>query len=315
MTACCRPERSGGETPASLSSAPATRTAATVGNIDWAQIPGGTFLMGVDSAEGFAEDGEGPARDVLMDGFRMSRTVITNAQFRTFVRSTSYITEAEQAGWSFVFYLQVNRDRRKAARQVSRDVPWWLPLEGACWQRPQGPGSDIDGQLDHPVVHVTWNDASAYCAWAGVRLPSEAEWEYAARGGLHGQRYPWGNELAPEGAGQCHIWRGEFPSKPAAGWWPGTIRADDLDPNGYGLYNMVGNVWEWCADWFDPRYHLFTPDRNPLQERYTGRRSQRGGSFLCHASYCNRYRVAARSANTPDTSTSNCGFRVASLAQ
>jgi formylglycine-generating enzyme len=274
-------------------------------------LPGGRFVMGTDSAEGFAEDGEGPAREVELAGFAIAPTAVTNAQFRAFVRATSYITEAEQAGSSFVFYLQLDPERRRAIRQVVRELPWWLPVEGACWQRPSGPGSGIHERLAHPVVHVSWNDAAAYCAWAGVRLPTEAEWEYAARGGLAQRRYPWGDELEPAGERRCNIWQGVFPSAPAPGWQPGTVAGDAFAPNGWGLHNMAGNAWEWCADWFSPGYAAETAARDPLQGRPTGRRSMRGGSFLCHASYCNRYRVAARGSNTPDSSASNVGFRVA----
>lgn len=277
-------------------------------------LPGGRFRMGSDEPDGFAEDGEGPAREVVVGAFRIGATAVTNTQFREFVRATGYITEAEQVGYSFVFYLQLAPERRRAIRQVSRDLPWWLPVEGACWQRPIGAGSRIHDHLDHPVVHVSWNDAAAYCAWSGTRLPTEAEWEYAARGGLAGRRYAWGDELEPGGRPRCNIWQGEFPSAPAAGWAPGTVPADAFEPNGFGLYNVSGNAWEWCADWFSPDYHRASAGADPLQDRPTGRRSMRGGSFLCHASYCNRYRVAARGANTPGSSASNCGFRVAAPA-
>ena len=276
-------------------------------------LPAGSFMMGTDSTEGFAEDGEGPARTVQVSAFRIAATAVTNAQFREFVRATSYITEAEQAGFSFVFYLQLDPERRKAVRQVSRELPWWLPVEGACWQRPSGPGSSILHCLDHPVVHVSWNDAAAFCAWAGGRLPTEAEWEYAARGGKQGLRYPWGDQFEPDGRRHCNTWRGRFPSEPADGWTPGTVAADAFPPNAFGLYNVAGNAWEWCADWFSPRYHLETASRDPLQARPTGRRSMRGGSFLCHDSYCNRYRVAARGSNTPGSTSSNCGFRLAGV--
>jgi sulfatase modifying factor 1 len=181
----------------------------------------------------------------------------------------------------------------------------------ASWQRPEGPGSNIHERLDHPVVHVSWNDALAYCGWAGVRLPTEAEWEYAARGGLAGKRYPWGDDLEAGGRPRCNIWRGDFPDHAADGWQPGTVPALSLEPNAYGLYNMSGNVWEWCADWFDPGYHLRGRMEGERTAPSTGRRSMRGGSFLCHDSYCNRYRVAARGSNTPESASSNCGFRVA----
>jgi sulfatase modifying factor 1 len=272
-------------------------------------LPGGAFRMGSDASEGHAQDGEGPSREVRLSPFSIAATTVTNAEFARFVRATAYVTQAEAAGRSFVFWLQVDASRRASLRRVPDGLPWWLDVPDACWQRPQGPGSTIDDRGDHPVVHVSWHDAMAYCAWAGVRLPTEAEWEYAARGGLPGARYPWGDHFGDEGEGLCNTWRGEFPSHPRTP--PATLPATSHAPNGHGLYNMAGNVWEWCADWFSPRYHAETASENPRGERVSGQRSMRGGSFLCHASYCNRYRVAGRHANTPSSSASHCGFRVA----
>ena len=274
-------------------------------------LPGGRFIMGSDAKEGFAGDGEGPAREVELSPFAIGETTVTNREFREFVRATHYITDAEQAGTSFVFYLQVDPQRRAAMRRISRELPWWLEVEGACWQRPQGPGSGIQDSLDHPVVHVSWTDATAYCAWAGLRLPTEARWEYAARGGLVQARYPWGNEFEPGGQRQCNTWQGVFPAQPQPGWTPGPMAARSFEANGYGLYQMVGNVWQWCADGFNPRYHQETALHDPRVDAATGQRAQRGGSFLCHDSYCDRYRVAARSSNAPMSATSHCGFRVA----
>ncbi|MDH3413846.1 MAG: formylglycine-generating enzyme family protein, partial [Gammaproteobacteria bacterium] len=188
---------------------------------------------------------------------------------------------------------------------------WWLAVEGACWSRPEGTGSNVAERMDHPVTHVSWNDAKAYCRWSGTQLPTEAEWERAARGGLEGKTYPWGNELLPDAQHRCNIWQGTFPTEDlATDGFAGTAPVSAYEPNGYGLYNVVGNIWEWCEDWFSPNYHRVTRSENPRYVIPTGRRSMRGGSFLCHHSYCNRYRVAARSSNTPDSTTSNCGFRV-----
>ncbi|MCP5260949.1 MAG: formylglycine-generating enzyme family protein [Rhodoferax sp.] len=303
---CCIPQR---ELPL-RSAEPVRGTPSESAPSGLIALPAGDFLMGTDSPAGFAADGEGPARRVQVRGFEVAPTTVTNAQFREFVRATHYITEAEQIGSSFVFFLQVDEALRRATRQVVRDLPWWLTVEMACWQRPEGPGSSMLDRLDHPVVHVSWNDAAAYCHWANVRLPTEAEWEYAARGGLDGCTYPWGDELAHQGDGQCNIWQGEFPSLPNPPWRPGTVAAASFSPNGYGLYNCVGNVWEWCSDWFSPAYHQQTAGIDPAFVKVTGRRSMRGGSFLCEQSYCNRYRIAGRSSNAPSSSSSNCGFRV-----
>lgn len=276
----------------------------------WITIAGGEARIGSRDPEGFASDGEGPARTVSLSPYRIAATAVTNGQFAAFIEATGYQTEAEQAGDSFVFYLQMSQQARAAVRRVVAEMPWWLIVPGACWRRPLGAGSDWRPIADHPVVHVSWNDASAYCEWSGTRLPSEAQWEHAARGGLIDRRYPWGDELEPGGRRHCNIWQGQFPNAPAEGWQPGTVPVDSFEPNGLGLYNTSGNVWEWCMDWFNPDYHRHTSYDDPIDLRPSGRRSQRGGSFLCHVSYCNRYRTAARGANSPSGATSHTGFRV-----
>lgn len=310
MSGCCCPPRTPEGAPALAAPVPPASAASAVRH-DWVPLAGGSFTMGSDAAEGYPEDGEGPARRVTLSPFALARTTVTNAQFNAFVRATRHITDAEAAGESFVFWLQASEAQRRAVRRVPRGLPWWLPIEGACWQRPEGPGSSIDGRPDHPVVHVSWHDAQAYCAWAGVRLPTEAEWELAARSGRERARFPWGDALDNEGAGRANLWQGRFPDAPAAGWQPAPMAAAALPPNAYGLHHVTGNVWQWCADAFSPTYHLETPARDPLLARETGRRALRGGSFLCHASYCHRYRVAARNGNAPASTASNVGFRVA----
>lgn len=275
------------------------------------KLPGGEFLMGTDTKEGFPQDGEGPIRPVRINGFYISPYTVTNADFKAFVDETGYVTEAEQFGWSFVFHLLVPEDMKAKIEKVPQNVPWWFAVEGATWFAPEGPRTSIADRMNHPVVHVSWHDADAYCKWSGTRLPTEAEWEYAARGGLKQKTYPWGDLLKPDKEHRCNIWQGKFPTvNHASDGYVGTAPVDSYKPNGYGLYNMAGNVWEWCNDWFTPNYHQVTQHENPIYDKPTGKRSMRGGSFLCHRSYCNRYRVAARSSNTPDSSTSNCGFRV-----
>jgi sulfatase modifying factor 1 len=260
----------------------------------WCDIPAGTFAMGNDGPDAVPGDGEGPVRPVALEAFRIGATTVTNAEFADFVRATRHVTDAERAGRSFVFYLQVTDAERAVATQVVAGLPWWLPVEHASWQRPEGPGSHVRDRPGHPVVHVSWTDAVAYCGWAGVRLPTEAEWERAARGGLEGKRFAWGDDLLDaNGRPRCNVFHGTFPHAPAAGWRPRPIDAAAGEANGFGLLNVCGNVWEWCGD-----------------AREDGQRPLRGGSFLCHDSYCNRYRVAARSANTADSSASNIGFRV-----
>ena len=272
------------------------------------------FYMGTDSQEGFTRDGEGPQRRVRCDSFRISPHAVTNEEFQRFVAATGYVTTAEHLGSSFVFHLFVPPKLKQKVTNVPADIPWWLPIEGAYWAQPEGPGSDRDfaERMDHPVTHISWFDAKAYCNWSGTRLPSEAEWECAARGGLDKKIYPWGDTLVIAGRHLCNIWQGEFPNhNTAEDGYIGTAPVDAYEPNGYGLYNVSGNVWEWCEDWFSPNYHRVTRPLNPRYMIPTGQRVMRGGSFLCHASYCNRYRVAARSCNTPDSSTNHCGFRVA----
>lgn len=266
--------------------------------------------MGGDDADGYPVDGEGPVRAVRVSDFAVAAHTVTNAQFAAFVSATEYRTDAEHFGWSYVFAGFLPAALRRDARRPGA-TPWWCAVPGAVWSAPEGPGSDVAGRGDHPVVHVSWNDAQAYCAWAGVRLPTEAEWEYAARGGLARARYPWGDELAPGGEHRLNIWRGRFPANNTAeDGYRGTAPVNAFAPNGFGLHNMVGNVWEWCADWWRTEHpgELRVDPRGPADG---ATKVLRGGSYLCHDSYCNRYRVAARIANTPDSSSGNTGFRVA----
>ncbi len=218
------------------------------------------------------------------------------------------MTDAERYEWSFVF-AGLLPDDFEETRAVAQ-TPWWRQVYGANWKHPEGPQSSIDDRADHPVVHVSWNDASAFADWTGKRLPTEAEWEFAARGGLERKLFPWGNDLEPDGEHRMNVWQGKFPTENSlADGYLGTAPVDAFPPNGYGLHNMTGNVWEWCADWYDPGYYRTTPEDDPKGPEHGTSRVMRGGSYLCHASYCRRYRVGARSANEPESSTGNLGFR------
>jgi formylglycine-generating enzyme len=271
--------------------------------------------MGTKDKEGYPADGEGPPKRIYVDPFYMDVKTVTNEEFAEFIEDTGYITEAERFGWSFVFYQFVSDFTKKKVKQIVQQTPWWLVVHGAAWNHPEGPDSSINRRLNHPVVHVTWNDAQAYCSWAGKRLPTEAEWEFAARGGLDQKKYPWGNELAPEGRYMCNVWRGEFPKlNTKEDGYAGTAPARSFPPNTYGLYNVVGNVWEWCSDRFAKSMHQRGGRKNPTGPKTGDYRVMRGGSYLCHPSYCNRYRVAARTSNTPDSSSGNIGFRCAADA-
>lgn len=274
-------------------------------------LPGGVFLMGTDYEHSFPNDGEGPVRPVTLRPFAIDRYPVTNEQFRQFIQATGYRTEAEVYGWSFVFWAHIPPSRRaELIEDTVAAAPWWCRVSGVRWDTPEGPGSDISTRANHPVVQVSWNDAAAYAQWSARRLPTEAEWEYAARGGLVQKLYPWGNKLRPEGEHLCNIWQGEFPHHDTGeDGYTGTCPVDAFPPNGYGLYSMTGNTWEWCADWFDRDFHRTASTDNPTGPPSGTARVMKGGSFLCHKSYCNRYRVAARTFNTPDSSTGHMGFR------
>jgi formylglycine-generating enzyme len=249
-------------------------------------LPGGTFTMGASNGNAHPEDGES-ARPAEVSAFRIDRCAVSNARFAEFVAATGHVTDAERFGWSFVF-AGLLPDDFPPTRAIAQ-APWWRQVHGATWDHPEGPASSIEDRADHPVVHVSQADALAFCAWAGLRLPTEAEWEFAARGGLEGATFPWGDELEPGGEHRMNVWQGTFPTDNTLddGFFA-TCPVDAFAPNGYGLHNTTGNVWEWTAE-----------------------EVQKGGSYLCHASYCRRYRVAGRQPSTPDSSAGNVGFRCA----
>jgi formylglycine-generating enzyme len=294
-TACCGPTSRVSEHTVARDERSAAVTASDAPGPPLLALAGGVFTMG-SIEEGFLADGEGPPRSVRVAAFRIAAHAVSNNDFAAFVAASGYVTTAEQQGWSFVFGGLLPHDF-PPTRAVAA-APWWRQVPGASWLRPEGGTSTVDGRGDHPVVHVSWLDARAYCRWARGRLPNEAEWEYAARGGLDGARFPWGDELTPGGEHRMNVFQGRFPEYDTGeDGYVGTAPVDAFPANGYGLHNTTGNVWEWCADRFGPTR--------------PGERNMRGGSYLCHESYCWRYRCAARSANTPDSSAGNIGFRMA----
>jgi formylglycine-generating enzyme required for sulfatase activity len=255
-------------------------------------IKGGTFSMG--TADGMPA--EAPVHRVAVRSFWMDAHEVTVAEFTKFVAATNYQTDAEKFGWSGVFNMKAGA---------------WENVNGASWRHPDGPASQANP--DEPVCQVSWCDAAAYAQWAGKRLPTEAEWEYAARGGMTGKRYAWGDELRPGGKPVANWWQGHFPERNTGeDGFIGRAPVGQFAPNGYGLFDMAGNVWEWCADWFAAEYYARSPSTNPAGPDTGTERVLRGGSWMCSENYCTNYRVAARSHATPDSGLNNLGFRCVS---
>lgn len=269
--------------------------------VDLVALPGGRFTVGTDDPW-IPEDGEGPARTVELAPFAVAAHAVSVAAFARFAEASGYVTDAERLGWSYVFAGEVDPDVDVLGR--AEGAPWWLGVRGADWRRPDG---RLEPPAEEPVVHVSWNDACAYCSWASVRLPSEAEWEYVAAGGVPGRPFPWGTELVADGEHRCNVWQGFFPLRDTGeDGYRGRAPVDAFAPNAFGLYNALGNVWEWCAD-------VDTVGTSGCCSPAAGdaRRVRKGGSYLCHASYCARYRVQARTSAPPDATAGNTGFRVA----
>jgi sulfatase modifying factor 1 len=288
-------------------------------------IPGGTFLMGADGAP--MQD-TGPVHEVTLDGFWLDKTEVTNRQFARFVAATGYVTVAERQPDPAEFpgvpaekLVPGSLVFTPPAGEISLDNPlaWWSYVPGANWRHPEGPASSIEGKDDHPVVQVCWLDAVAYARWAGKRLPTEAEWEYAARGRKEMAQFVWGDQQRPGGKWQSNIWQGRFPDRNAPeDGFATTAPVGSFPANGFGLFDMSGNVWEWCADWYRPGYDA-GPARNPKgppssvdpDEPRVPKRVLRGGSFLCTDDYCGRYRPGTRGKEAVESATSHVGFRCA----
>ena len=293
-------------------------------------VPGGSYLMGSDSH--YPE--EAPAHRVRVDGFWLDTFQVTNNRFADFVTSTGYITVAERRpdladypGGDEELLVPASTVFQKPAQRVdlTNHYNWWSYVPGAQWRHPQGPGSTIDALGEHPVVHVAWEDVDTFAQWAGKQLPTEAQWEFAARGGLDGAQYAWGQDFNPDGKSMANTWQGEFPfQNTLADGYEGTAPVGTYPTNGYGLADMIGNVWEWTADWYGSHSTVSSaccPVENPrggireqsidpaLQNIAIPRRVMKGGSHLCAPNYCQRYRPAARMPQHVDTSTSHLGFR------
>ena len=272
-------------------------------------IPGGVALIGTQKGI-IAADGESPLRKQTIKEYLIDNTAVSNERFAAFIDATGYITEAERIGWSYVFYDHLSDGARTEDTLGDAAANWWRQVHGANWKLINGPNSDEAFKQNHPVVHVSHNDAMAFAQWSGGRLPIEAEWEHAARAGQGDVMFPWGNEQPDdESFLPCNIWQGHFPHyNSGADGYPATAPVDAFDANGYGLYNMVGNTWEWTAG-----PYLVRP-KNARARKHgknmKGTMVLKGGSFMCHRSYCFRYRIAARSGSTPDNTTSHIGFRL-----
>lgn len=297
---------------------------------DMVWIPGGTFTMG--SNDYYPE--EAPAHPVTVDGFWMDQYTVTNAQFSRFVEDTDYVTSAERspnpeeypgAKPELLVPASVVFRRPTFRVNLSDHYQWWTYVPGANWRHPLGPGSTLKDLAKHPVVHIAFEDACAYATWAGKDLPTEAEWEFAARGGLEGAAFVWGDEFEPDGRVMANTWQGDFPNENLlTDGFEWTAPVGSFPPNGYGLYDMAGNVWEWTTDWYQQHSEIeqtccasFNPRGGTPEKSYDPhvrdvkipRRVMKGGSYLCAPNYCQRYRPAARMAQAVDTSTCHLGFR------
>lgn len=265
-------------------------------------IPGGKYFVGTNEPI-FEGDHEGPEREVELEKFYLDKYEVSNSEFAKFVKKTGYKTEAETFGDSFVFKILISPEVQEEYVDFRvLQAPWWYKVKGVEWKHPEGPGSNIDDRLNHPVVHVSWNDAVAFCKSRGKRLPTESEWEAACRGGKKRKLFPWGNKMMPNDKHWMNIWQGEFPdTNTVEDGAISTCPVDQYRQNDFDLYNIIGNAWEWTSDLWSQRD----------QDKENPDRVRKGGSYLCHKSYCYRYRCAARSQNSQDSSAGNLSFRCA----
>lgn len=272
-------------------------------------VKGGETFVGTHEPV-LAVDGEGPERRLALRDFHLETEAVTIRRFAEFVEATGYVTEASRFGCAAVF-SGLLADGQLAAQNVAR-TPWWARVDGATWDQPEGPGSLIEGRMDYPVTQVSWNDALAFAAWVGGRLPTEAEWEHAARGGNRRRRYPWGDAEPTDTEIFCNIWQGRFPQHNSlADGYLGTAPVRSFAPTEDGFYNLAGNVWEWTSDPFRVRSLARAAKMRNEDAKKNDDKVLKGGSFLCHKSYCYRYRIAARMGLSPDSASSNTGFRIA----
>jgi sulfatase modifying factor 1 len=275
--------------------------------VDIAWFDGGESWVGTDTPE-IRADGEGPRRKTRLRPFGIERYAVTNQRYGCFVAATGYRTDAERFGWSYVFAPFAGETAQTA---VAIGMPWWRAVEGAHWAQPEGPRSTVAERQDHPAVHLSWNDAAAFAVWCGGRLPSEAEWEYAARGGSDARRFPWGDQEPSDTSRICNVWQGRFPVQNTdADGFTGTAPVDAYAPNPAGLHNCCGNVWEWCNDPFRVRLLSREARQRDAQATKDNERVLKGGSYLCHRTYCYRYRIAARTGRARDTAAGHTGMRV-----
>jgi sulfatase modifying factor 1 len=297
VNGCCSPAVSTLNVASSRLDAPAPLSYTSASLNGMVKIPAGPFSMGTNNAIAYPADGEGPRRTVDLDEFWIDEAAVTNKAFSDFVDATGYVTDSERTGWSFVPAFLLSPKDEQFLAGVSADTPWWVGVLHTDWRHPLGPSSSINNLESHPVVHMSWDDAQAFAQWSGKRLPTEAEWEKAARGGRENSLYAWGDELINDGQHACNIWQGDFPvTNSGDDGYLGTAPVYSFQPNDYGLYNVCGNVWEWCQD----SWSNSDSDES---------RVIKGGSFMCHDSYCNRYRLSARTSHPRNGFTAHIGFR------